>query len=1383
MNKPAILLAFANEREEGQRYLRNLPLEMDRLRSALEKAEDRGLCELVILPNTTLDNLIDTFQREKYRNRIAIFHYGGHAGSYELLLEQADGKTQLAHGQGLVPFLAGQKSLQLVFLNGCHSARQAEDLINNGVPAVVGTVGAVDDRIASELASAFYKAMGEGMPLEQAWQEAVHRMKAGEGVRELSRYYQKQITSESNRDMIFDLSTQAEQFPWEIRYRPGAEAIRDWNLPDAANDPYFGLPGIPARYGFPEEPYRFLERYAKEDACIFFGRGSYIRDLYHRIHNPMTAPAILLYGQSGVGKSSLLEAGLFPRLEGEYDIRMFRRQPETGLLGHLAQALEIKEEKPDTAQLLKQWKLLEAQSEKTGLIIVLDQVEEVFTRPADGQPEELDCFLQTAIALFARPDERPAGKLLLSYRKEYDPEIEKACRTVRLPKEKVFLERLDRKGILEIAGGLASNQYVQNKYRLEIEKGLPVLVADDLMEDRNSPIAPVLQIILTKLWQQQEEHDKRTFRVDDYQKLKKEGIMLYDFFHQQMAKIRDWEGEIQQQVESSGLALDMLHYHTTVLGTAESRKLDDLRTRYQHQNDILQQLLARFQSLYLLAGLGPEQTTLAHDTLAPIVQREIRDSDKPGQRALRILNSKMADYVISPERTYIDEEDLALVEAGVGGMRMWTMKERELVEKSRERRAKLLAERKRNRRWRAGLTAAIVALLLVTSFLWWQSGVKARVNGWVAEARALERTDPTLALAPLYQALEKRPDDRAALQALNDLFLNNEFYQALPVKVSKYIRSIRFSSRGDQFLFTSGSNACIWKNSLNGKNLRIDSFPHPQRVYSALFSGDEQAVLTASRDSLVRLWPRGGGTPELFGGESWFYTARFSPDGKGIYGGASNGKVFYWGPDGQRTSWAAHPDGSGDPFQGGVTTLEFCADDSLMLTAGFDSRIYLWNRFTHTRLDSFIYKEGKGIVKLAMAYDSLGHGILAGYRDGLVRLWDIKTRQYTDFIGHTQQVNNVVFSPDWRYILTASGDRHIKLWDRAGHLLKTYKGNEGWVQAIAYSPDGRFFISGGEDYVFRLWRQDSKVAKTLGACGGGVSSGPETNSQETQVSRLKAMHQELLETFARHEGAAAHITALGQRFLAYDDKGNTAVWNLWEEELLLEKNTHDGAVFAGALSPDGCCFATGGADGKAVIQDFSGQELAVLEHPDIVSALAFSPDGKYLLTGCFDGIARRWDIRSGTPKEYPAGKKILTVAYSPAGNYIAAGGTNEHGTDARFFVFKPNGKLAFAGEENDSNPDQAKKVNALAFSSGGQYLLAGSEGGVAHMYSLRFLPQDAPAVTTLNDFGGAAVSHLAFVPGGDEFILAGSSDGCIRIFVNPLKMKMPEHNSWYPFAE
>ncbi|MCB0312239.1 MAG: CHAT domain-containing protein, partial [Calditrichaeota bacterium] len=210
-NKPVIFLAFANDRVDNTAYLRNLPIEMDGIRKALQKARQAGLCEVVERANTTVENILDVFQ--EYRDRIAIFHYGGHADSYELLLESLSGEHAVAHSEGLVSFLARQKGLQMVFINGCCSQQQALDLVEAGVPAVVGTSQKIDDQVATDLSIRFYKGLSAGAGIDRAWSEAIDQIKLQKGDAASTH-------RGGNRRKAEDRAS--DQFPWQLYYREGA---------------------------------------------------------------------------------------------------------------------------------------------------------------------------------------------------------------------------------------------------------------------------------------------------------------------------------------------------------------------------------------------------------------------------------------------------------------------------------------------------------------------------------------------------------------------------------------------------------------------------------------------------------------------------------------------------------------------------------------------------------------------------------------------------------------------------------------------------------------------------------------------------------------------------------------------------------------------------------------------------------------------------------------------------------------------------------------------------------------------------------------------------------------------------------------------------------
>ncbi len=697
---PAILLATANDRDDRARYLRNLAEEARQVQRALAAAEQRGHCELVSRQNATAGDILDVFQDARYRDRIVIFHFGGHADGYRLLLETAAGAPAAANAGGLARFLAQQRGLQLVFLNGCSTEGQVVDLLAAGVPAVIATDQAVDDAQATAFAARFYRGLAGGASIAAAYDEArADREMAGAPI------YRHLGAAEVEPD--------ADRLPWHLHVRPGAEIARDWSLPLAAGDPLFGLPALPP-LDLPDKPYRNLDWYRREDAPIFFGRGEEIRDLYHKVMAEGAPPLVLFYGQSGVGKSSLLAAGLLPRLESSHVVRYVRRDQAPGLLGTLAAALGAA---PD-ADLPAAWHAVEAQAGRP-LLVVLDQVEEVFTRANKEQPDELPRFLDGLQALFADIGRRPQGRLILSFRKEWLAELRERLAERHLPRGEVFLERLGREGTAEVMAGAQSTPRLSDHYRLSVDVALPGLVADDLLADRESPVAPMLAILLADMWEaaKARSYDRPAFDADLYHEFRSRGLSLDDFLGRQLRALHDK----QPEVVASGLALDVLAHHTTPLGTAEQRTLADLERTYSHRRDALPALVQVCRDLYLLVDPAqnrpdqPRASRLTHDTLAPHVRKRFDESVAPGQQARRILESRAVQWRNGQSGPVLDGPDLAAVEAGRSGMRAWDEEkgETKLVQASQAARQK-----QRRQRWLVSSAFLALAAIMLLAANW-----------------------------------------------------------------------------------------------------------------------------------------------------------------------------------------------------------------------------------------------------------------------------------------------------------------------------------------------------------------------------------------------------------------------------------------------------------------------------------------------------------------------------------------------------------------------------------------------------------------------------------------------------------------------------------------
>ena len=158
---------------------------------------------------------------------------------------------------------------------------------------------------------------------------------------------------------------------------------------------------------------------------------------------------------------------MLPRLERNYEVRYLRRGEE-GLLKTLQQALstDVRNVPIETT-----WRAKEEQLKKP-LIVFLDQVEELYARPIADLPDELDQLLKAVKAVFGDPQRRPNGKLVLGFRKEWLAELESQLVAYELPRTKVFLEPLDRRGIIDVVCGPARSARLRERYPEAVDSGL-----------------------------------------------------------------------------------------------------------------------------------------------------------------------------------------------------------------------------------------------------------------------------------------------------------------------------------------------------------------------------------------------------------------------------------------------------------------------------------------------------------------------------------------------------------------------------------------------------------------------------------------------------------------------------------------------------------------------------------------------------------------------------------------------------------------------------------------------------------------------------------------------------------------------------------------------
>lgn len=417
---------------------------------------------------------------------------------------------------------------------------------------------------------------------------------------------------------------------WRYRYNASHSNTGYSTFYQEILDKTFPLPqnildNLPER----NSPYLGLESFKKQDARLFFGRSREIYSICYKIIHDQEKRLLFLDGYSGTGKSSLLQAGLIPRIEAQsWGVAYGRREQDkinglNGILNRLMSNLYNKQE--DITQ---------------NNLLILDQIEEAITNPNKNDPGELDRLFQELAVILQR---RKNLKIILGFRSEYTAHIrQKINKYIQDFDADNTLYPLDRSGIIEAIDGVAKKPKLQEKYKLYfIPEHLPKGIAEQLLNSQTGyHIAPFLQVNMDLLWQQCRQPDG-TVQItnDDIKNFIDTREALLEYY---LNKIRS---TIPEDFADDRQILEVLSFYIEEKPVSAVRLDKEFFSNEKFRSDEkATRLRDELKKAYLLTSFnhGKQQITrLTHDILAEVIHKHYIKLSEKQLRKSQYENSKL----------------------------------------------------------------------------------------------------------------------------------------------------------------------------------------------------------------------------------------------------------------------------------------------------------------------------------------------------------------------------------------------------------------------------------------------------------------------------------------------------------------------------------------------------------------------------------------------------------------------------------------------------------------------------------------------------------------------------------------------------------------------
>jgi WD40 repeat protein len=1113
---------------------------------------------------------------------------------------------------------------------------------------------------------------------------------------------------------------------------------------------------VNARGGFDWEqtrpPYPGLLAFDEADAAIYFGRDDDIRRLIERLNARRAqggAKLVAVLGASGSGKSSLLRAGVLPRLKRDKRnwIALPTFRPQLYPLDELSQAVAVAlgrggdwrewrnafagdDLKRTLSGLARDLRAAHGANEAQ-ILVTVDQCEELFGAAEKSGAEE---FLRVVQAM---QDEHLPFIVALTLRSDYLGELQQAP-GLTAPFEEFSLKPMPLARVREIIEGPA------RVAGLTVDEALTTAAMKDAATD---DALPLLAFALRELYDR--FGSKKHLTLEAYRSLGDDAGGLSPLEN----AVRRKADEVLAAAKPSAENLQALReafVPAMVRVNAEGEY-----ARRPARFDLLPldarpliERLARARLLIIQKEQDVTMVEVAHEALLrkwPLLRGWL-----DGEREFLIGKDQLEQDLLDWERAAVeDKTDALLTGLKLTRARGWMVEkplqlaegERKFIQASIAHQDAETArtERQRRRIQQASVAAALVLAVCFAGAVgeWWlaksrEATAESRELAAIAEQTVASGGDLGLALRTAVAAAERSPTDQAE-HALRTVVEGPIEHLILHHGGTVYTAAY---SRDGRLIVTASMDgtARVWDAS-SGK-LQATLSGHSGPVNDAAFAPDGRLVVTASDDGTARVWEAMSGKllATLSGPGVEMRKAVFSPDGKRIATASADETPRLW--DAATGQLLATLSG----HIGVVFNLAFSPDGKRIVTASDDHTARVWDAESGKSLATL---SGHGRVVYAAAFSPDGKRIVTASWDQTARVWDAASgKLLATLSGHSGALYDAAFSPDGKRIVTASADHTARLWDAdSGQSITTLSGHTAPVNSASFSPDGRRIVTASEDATARVWDADSGLSLATLHTGSAVVND-------------------------------AAFSPDGARIVTAGNDGAARVWDAEIGHPLAILTGHTGRIFDASFSPDGKRIITAGEDNATqttarVWDADSGTLRATLTgHTLMIYAASSSPDGKRIVTASADKTARVWDAETGRPLATLTGPtaRVNYAAFSPDGKRVTA--ASDDGTARVWDAESGQLQLTLTGH--------TAPLNVAAFSSDGKRIVTASADATARLWDA----ETGRLLATLTH--AAAVNDAAFSPDGNRIVTA-SYDRTARVWngkTGALLTTLTGHSLW-----